>query len=82
MLTPLIITRGQRVKKMGTYAQGDPVSAIREDEATETIASIFADIRETLNVEVVNLVWRHLATMPGALEWVWGTLKPLYKAPP
>jgi hypothetical protein len=66
---------------MAISAQGDPVSAIREDEATETIASIFADIRETLNVEVVNLVWRHLATMPGALEWVWGTLKPLYKGP-
>src|SRR5216684_576049 len=81
MLTPLIITRGQRVKKMGMSAQGDPVSAIREDEATETIATIFADIRETLNVEVVNLVWRHLATMPGALEWVWGILKPLYKGP-
>ena len=81
MLTPLIITRGQRAKKMGMSAQGDPVSAIREDEATETIATIFADIRETLNVEVVNLVWRHLATMPGALEWVWGILKPLYKGP-
>jgi len=66
---------------MGISAQGDPVSATREDEATETIASIFADIRETLNVEVVNLVWRHLATMPGALEWVWGTLKPLYEGP-
>ena len=65
---------------MGISTQGDPVSAIREDEATETIASIFADIRETLNVEVVNLVWRHLAPMR-ALEWVWGTLKPLYKGP-
>jgi hypothetical protein len=43
---------------MGISAQGDPISAIREDEATETIASIFADIRETLNVGVVNLIWR------------------------
>ncbi len=39
---------------------------------------IFADIRDTLNVEVVNLIWRHLATMPGALEWVWGSPRPLY----
>jgi len=66
---------------MEISTQGDPVSAVRENEATEAVASIFADIRETLNVEVVNLVWRHLATMPGALEWVWGTLKPLYKGP-
>ena len=29
-------------------------------------------------VEVVNLMWRHLATLPGALPWVWGVLKPLY----
>jgi hypothetical protein len=28
---------------------------------------------------VVNLIWRHLATMPGALEWTWGELKPLYR---
>ena len=67
---------------MGISTQGDPVSAVREDEATEAVASIFADIRETLNVEVVNLVWRHLATMPGALEWVWGTLKLFTRAPP
>ena len=66
---------------MEISTQGDPVSAVRENEATEAVASIFADIRETLNVEVVNLVWRHLATMPGALEWVWGTLKPLYEGP-
>ena len=42
---------------------------------------MFADIRDTLHVDVVNLVWRHLATMPGALEWVWSTLKPLYLGP-
>jgi len=72
---------GLKGKGTEISTQGDPVSAVREDEATEAVASIFADIRETLNVEVVNLVWRHLATMPGALEWVWGTLKPLYKGP-
>ena len=53
----------------------------REDEATGVVARIVDDIRETLNVEVVNLIWRHLATMPGALECVWGTLKPLYNGP-
>jgi hypothetical protein len=66
---------------MGISTQGDPVSAVREDEASGAIARIFADIRETLNVEVVNLIWRHLATMPGALERVWDILKPLYKGP-
>ena len=38
-------------------------------------AAIFADIRETLGVEVVNLIWRHLATIPGALlKMEWSTL--------
>jgi hypothetical protein len=59
----------------------DPVPAITEQGATSAIAEIFADIRSTLDVEVVNLIWRHLATMPGALEWVWGSLKPLYQGP-
>jgi hypothetical protein len=44
-------------------------------------ARIFSEIRETLNVDTVNLVWRHLATMPGALKWVWASLKPLYQGP-
>ena len=39
---------------------------------------IFADIRLVLGVDVVNLIWRHLATIPGALPWAWGTLRPLY----
>jgi len=56
----------------------DPVSAISEAEATADIADMFADIRTTLGVPVVNLIWRHLATIPGALPWAWQSLKPLY----
>jgi len=59
----------------------DPVPAIVEAEAEGSTAAIFADIRDTLHVDVVNLIWRHLATMPGALDWVWSTLKPLYLGP-
>jgi hypothetical protein len=56
----------------------DPVPAVTEADAVGHTAMMFSDIRATLGVEVVNLIWRHLATMPGALEWVWGELKPLY----
>lgn len=56
----------------------DPVASVTEQGATGPTAEIFADIRQTLDVEVVNLIWRHLATMPGGLEWVWTSLKPLY----
>jgi hypothetical protein len=66
---------------MTNPTQSDPVPAIGENDAVGSTAEIFAEIRETLNVDVVNLIWRHLATMPGALEWVWYSLKPLYQGP-
>jgi hypothetical protein len=56
----------------------DPVPAITEAAATGETAAIFADIRQVLGVDVVNLIWRHLATMEGALPWAWWALRPLY----
>ncbi len=56
----------------------DPVPAITEAAATGETAAIFADIRQVLGVDVVNLIWRRLATIDGALPWAWGTLRPLY----
>ena len=60
------------------FVMTDPVPAITEAAATGEIAEIFADIRGVLGVEVVNLIWRHLATIPRALPWAWGILRPLY----
>lgn len=56
----------------------DPVPAIPERSAAGEIAAIFADIRQVLAVEVVNLIWRHLATIEGALPWAWSSLRPVY----
>jgi hypothetical protein len=56
----------------------DPVPAITEAAATGETAVIFNDIRRVLGVDVVNLIWRHLATISGALPWAWATLRPLY----
>jgi len=56
----------------------DPFPAITEAAATGETAELFADIRATVGVRVVNLVWRHLATIDGALPWAWGAVKPLY----
>ena len=61
--------------------QKESVPAILETAASGETAEIFADIRATLNTSVVNLIWRHLATMPGALPWAWSTLRPLYLGP-
>jgi hypothetical protein len=56
----------------------DPFPAVAEAAAAGEIADLFADIRATVGVRVVNLVWRHLATIDGALPWAWAAVKPLY----
>ena len=56
----------------------DPVAAVTEADATGETAAIFADIRAVYGVSVVKLIWRHLATFPGALPWAWGAVRPLY----
>ena len=61
-----------------TNPSADPVPAITEAEATGNIAAIYTDIRATLGVPVVNLIWRHLAVFPDGLPWAWESLKPLY----
>jgi hypothetical protein len=61
-----------------TNTSADPVPAITEADATGDIAALYADIRATLGVPVVNLIWRHLAVFPDGLPWAWESLKPLY----
>ena len=58
----------------------DPVEAITEKEASGEIAEFYEDIRSVLGVPVVNLIWRHLATIPGALPWAWESLRPIYES--
>jgi len=56
----------------------DPIVAIPEAEATGEVAALYEDLRATLGVSFVNLIWRHLATIPGGLAFVWTLVKPLY----
>lgn len=46
------------------------------ENATGDIKSIYLAIEAALGVKLVNLVYRHLATVPGALEWAWSTVGP------
>lgn len=59
----------------------DLCPTISQVEASGPIADLFQDIRAPLNGAVVNLVWRHLAAIAGALEWAWSTAKQLYLGP-
>ena len=62
-----------------TQQSGDPVPSIAEADATGEIAELYADIRQSLGMPFVNLVWRNLASVPGGLKWAWTTMKPLYQ---
>jgi len=56
----------------------DSIPAIAETDASGETAALYEDLRVTLGVPFVNLIWRHLATIPGGLLWVWTLVKPLY----
>src|ERR1700716_3143309 len=63
---------------IGDCVMAESVPSVLESEARGYIADIYADIRKVLGTSVVNLIWRNLATMPGALPWTWSTVRPLY----
>lgn len=44
---------------------------VSEADASGATAAIFARIRRVQGTSVVNLVWRHLACIDGALSWAW-----------
>lgn len=66
--------------KMTTLPHLDAISTITEKEASSEVTAIFTDIKETLGVPFVNLIWRHLATIPGGLAMTWSLAKPLYSS--
>jgi len=51
------------------------VSLVPEDQASQRVAKIFADIRQTKEIDFVPNFWKTLATEPELLESVWRQLK-------
>ena len=51
---------------------------ITERDAPPEIAAIYDEIRRFTQLPLVNLIYRHLATVPGALLWAWGLLRPAF----
>lgn len=48
---------------------------VHEVGAPPEVAAIYAGLREAIGVPIVNLVWRHFATLPGVLPWAWETTR-------
>ena len=57
-------------------ARPEPLPEIPFADATGDVRLIYDAISEALGVGLVNLVYRHLATRPGCLEWTWSVLGP------
>jgi AhpD family alkylhydroperoxidase len=53
------------------------VRPVDADDASGKVAEIFADIKQTKNIDFVPAIWRTLATNPAQLEVVWSSLKTL-----
>src|SRR5919107_6363699 len=51
---------------------------IAERDAPPEIAAIYDEMRRFTRLPLVNLIYRHLATVPGALPWAWGLLRPAF----
>lgn len=52
------------------------LAEIREEGAPPDIAALYAALRRVTGVPLVNLIHRHLATLPGVLPWVWQAIRP------
>ena len=55
-----------------------PLPEISETAAVGTTQAIYGELRRALGVPMVNLVFRHMATVPGCLEWAWRHLETTY----
>ncbi len=49
---------------------------ISEGDAEGEIRVLYEDIRSTMNVGMVNLIYRRMAMVDGLLAWVWGAIRP------
>ena len=51
---------------------------LSEDDATGSIAEIYEEIKEYYAAPYVSSLFRHLATYPGLLEWIWKIMLPAF----
>ena len=53
---------------------------LREADATGEKAAIYAEMKRLGAVPMVALVFRHIATLPGGIEWTWNAIGPAWKS--
>ena len=53
---------------------------LREADATGEKAAIYAEMKRLGAVPMVALIFRHIATLPGGIEWTWNAIGPAWKS--
>ena len=56
------------------------LAELPEAQASGEQRHIYAQIKRLSAVPMVALIYRHLATIPGALEWAWALVGPALQA--
>lgn len=51
-----------------------PIEEVSEAQADERVGAVYAEIKRASGTPLINLIYRHLATMPDVLEWAWGNI--------
>ena len=55
------------------------LAELPESEASGEKARIYAEMRRLGGVPMVALIFRHLASIPGGIEWMWAAMGPVWK---
>ncbi len=55
------------------------LAELSERDAVGEKAAIYAEMRRLGGVPMVALIFRHLATIPGGIEWTWGAIGPAWR---
>ena len=61
---------------MAKSSAGGMLAEIPESQATGDLARIYEEMRVYCAVPYVSTLQRHVATMPGCLEWMWAAVRP------
>lgn len=56
------------------------LAELAEREALGEKAAVYAEIRRLGGVPMVALIFRHLATRPGVIEWAWNAIGPAWRS--
>jgi hypothetical protein len=65
---------------MPDFAAVGLLDELSESRATGELRRIYGEFKRLSGVPMVALIYRHLATLPGVLEWSWALLEPALRS--